>query len=58
MLRAFFVFVILGLFSTILGLSGFGGLSLEISKLLFFAFIVLIAWGSLATLFFKKSSLR
>jgi hypothetical protein len=58
MLRAFFVFVILGLFSTIYGVSSFGWLSLEISKLHFFAFIVLIAWGILATLFFKKSSLR
>jgi hypothetical protein len=58
MLRAFFVFAVLGLFSIIMGLSGFGGLSQEISKLLFFAFIVLIVWGSLATLFLKKSSLR
>jgi len=54
MLRASLVFFVLGFFSIILGRSGFGGLSLEIGQLLFFAFIALCVWGSFVTLFFGK----
>jgi len=41
MLRAFIVFFVLGLFTIILGLFGFGGLTIEVGKLLLFVFVIL-----------------
>jgi hypothetical protein len=41
MLRAFIVFFVLGLFTLILGLFGFGGLSIEVGKLLLVVFVIL-----------------
>lgn len=49
MLKAAIVFFVLGLFAIILGASGVGGLSIEIGRLLLFAFIVLSLWGVFVT---------
>jgi uncharacterized membrane protein YtjA (UPF0391 family) len=49
MLKAAVVFLILGIFAIVLGASGIGGLSIEIGRLLFFAFIVLSLMGFIAT---------
>ena len=56
MLRAFFVFVILGLFTIILGASGVGGLSIEIGRILLFFFVILTIAGFLITSYFGKKT--
>jgi uncharacterized membrane protein YtjA (UPF0391 family) len=54
MIKAGFVFILLGLFAIVLGASGFGGLSIDIGKLLFFSFIALSFWSSVVSLFWGK----
>jgi uncharacterized membrane protein YtjA (UPF0391 family) len=49
MVKAAFVFFVLGLFTIILGASGVGGLSMEIVRILLFVFVILTIVGFLIT---------
>jgi uncharacterized membrane protein YtjA (UPF0391 family) len=57
MMKAAIVFLVLGLFSVLLGANGIGGLSIEIGKLLLLAFIILTFVGFLLTLLSGNKSI-
>ncbi len=55
MLRAAIIFFVLGLVGIVLGAYNFAGLSLEIGKIVLFAFLILAAISFLASLLTGKN---